>query len=230
MAMPASSQGLKNRVINRSATAPAPIPVTAHQACSAMTPTPASTNPAAATSATTTAKGRASPSSQEWVARKGASALGGLSQINAVNSPWATMKAPRSTRSIANTSNGRCFRERQPSQVNGSGSLDPGPTGRSGNHRTGSRQGLPLPQGPGRRLQRSGIGLVLDGASRPAAALVQHRTPWPAGLVWATGQPPRATTPHNLQSSRPAVREADLTLDASAEIYPLVGFGCRCYH
>ena len=32
MAMPASSQGLKNRAINSSATAPAPIPVNAHQA------------------------------------------------------------------------------------------------------------------------------------------------------------------------------------------------------
>src|SRR5215207_3217610 len=108
MAMPASSQGLKNRPISRSATAPAPIPVTAHQACWLMKPTPASTKPAAATRAMTTAKGRASPTSQEWVARKGAFALAGLTQMKAVNSPWAMMNAPRRTRITSDTSYGLC--------------------------------------------------------------------------------------------------------------------------
>src|SRR5215207_7979685 len=108
MAMPASSQGLKNSVINSNATAPAPIPVNAHQACWVMKPIPASTKPAAATRAMPAAKGRASPTSQEWVARNGASALAGLTQMKAVNSPWATINAPRRTRITSGTSYGLC--------------------------------------------------------------------------------------------------------------------------
>jgi hypothetical protein len=46
MAMPASSQGLKNRVISSNATTPTPTPIMAHQACWPMKPTPASTKPA----------------------------------------------------------------------------------------------------------------------------------------------------------------------------------------
>jgi hypothetical protein len=72
--------------MSSSATAPALIPVKAHQTCWVMKPAPASTKPPAATRAMTTAKGRASPSSQEWVARNGVSALAGLTQMSAVTS------------------------------------------------------------------------------------------------------------------------------------------------
>jgi hypothetical protein len=59
-----------------------------------MKPTPASTNPAAAANATPTARGRALSSSQERVARNGASAVA-ADQMNAVNSPLATINAPK---------------------------------------------------------------------------------------------------------------------------------------
>jgi hypothetical protein len=118
-------QGLKNRTINSNAAAPAPIPVNVHQACWPMKPIPASTNPAAATRAITTAKGRASPTSQEWVAWNGASALAGLTQMSAVSSQWATMKVPRRTRIIAGTSFGLCSPSVTQSAESGQGRWTP---------------------------------------------------------------------------------------------------------
>ena len=56
----------------------------------------------------TTARVRASPSSQEWVARNGASALAGLTQMKTVSRPWAATNAPRRTRIMSATSVDLC--------------------------------------------------------------------------------------------------------------------------
>ena len=75
--------------------------------------------------------------------------------------------------------------------------------------------------------------LPVDQADHPVQPAGRVRRPGDDAQVPARHQTARREPGRNhagLQSSGPAVREVDLTLDASAEIYLLVGFDCRCYH